>query len=100
MVLNPETGNIPLQFHVVFYDDFSTVPFMMEVTITQHLKYLVQLISKISSTEIIDLEDTWFTPNLEEYPIKTPGHYPSITPDNNNKTPMLLKSKLHVHEGL
>ena len=33
LVLNPATGHVSPQFHVVFDDEFSTVPFMREVTI-------------------------------------------------------------------
>ena len=28
LVLNPATGHVSPQFHVVFYDEFSTIPFM------------------------------------------------------------------------
>ena len=33
MVINPSTGHVSPQFHVVLDDEFSTIPFMKEVTI-------------------------------------------------------------------
>ena len=72
LVLNPATGRVSPQFHVVFYDEFSTVPFMREVTIPQNWTYLVQNTSQNSALDNIDLTYTWFTPDLEEEPRKTP----------------------------
>ena len=85
MVLNPTTGHVSPQFYVVFYDGFSTVPFMRECTILQNCTYLVQHSAQSSATENIDLKDTWFTPDIEEYPRETPSHDPSVDPENNDK---------------
>ena len=45
LVINPSTGHVSLKFHVVFDDEFSTVPFMSKGTIPTVLTDLVQLIS-------------------------------------------------------
>ena len=37
--------------------------------------------------------------HLEEYPRKTPGHEPSVAPDNINKTPTSSQSELHAQES-
>ena len=81
---------------MVFEDEFYTVKFMREGKIPSNWTDLVQCSSHRGATESTDLKDTWFTPYLEEYPIKTPIHKLIITPDNNNKTPMCLLSKTHV----
>ena len=47
---------------------------MREITIPPNWSYFVQLISQIGAPENIDLKDTWFTTDIEEYPGKTPSH--------------------------
>ena len=84
---------------MVFDDEISTVPFMMEVTIPPNWKYLVQRSSQRVSTENIGLKDTWFTLNIEKYPSKTPVQEPSAIPVNNNKTLTLSQSEPHVHKS-
>ena len=75
----PRTGQISPQFHVVFDDEFSILTFMKEGTIPPNWTDLVQCISQIGSQENIDLKNTWFNPDLEEYPIETPTHVPIVT---------------------
>ena len=52
LVLNPRTGYVSPQYHVVFDDDFTTVPFMYSQEISPHWKALVK-----SSTELATEED-------------------------------------------
>ena len=99
LVLNSETSHVSPQFHLVFDDEFSTFSFMREGTIIPNWTDIVQRISQRGALENIDIKDTWFTPDLEEYTRKTQRHEPSINPDNSKKTLMLLQSKLHLHEG-
>ena len=68
MVLNTETGHVSPQFHVVFYDDFSKVSFMREVTITPNCTDLVQRRSQSGTPENIDIKDDWFNLYIEEDP--------------------------------
>ena len=56
---------------------------MREGTIPPNLTDLVQRISKRGAPNNIDLKDTWFTPDLNEYPIETQSHEPSVAPGNN-----------------
>ena len=64
VVLNPEIVNVSPQFHVVFDDEISTVPFMREGTIPPNLTDLVQHISESDETDNINLKDNWFTPDF------------------------------------
>ena len=65
MVLNPATGHVSPQFHVVFDDEVSTVPFMREGTITPNWEYLVQCRSQSGAPDNIDLKETWLNTNIE-----------------------------------
>ena len=67
LVLNPENGHVSPQFHVVFDDEFYTVPFMREGTIPPNWTDLVQRSSRSGAPENIDYEYTWFTPDIEKY---------------------------------
>ena len=57
LVLKPATGYFSPQLHVVFDNEFSTVPFIMEVTIPTNLTDLVQRSSLISEPDNIDPEN-------------------------------------------
>ena len=65
MVLKPATGHVSPQFHVVFDDKFSTVPFIREVIITPNWTDLVERSSQSSALDNIDLMDTWLAPYIE-----------------------------------
>ena len=67
LVLSPASVHVSPQFHVVFDDDFSTVPFIREVKIPPKWIDLVQCRSQSGAPENIDLRDTLSTPDLEEY---------------------------------
>ena len=67
---------------MVFDDEVATVPFMREVTIPPNWKDTVQCRLQSSSTENIELKDTWFDRYLEEDPRETSRHKSGITPDN------------------
>ena len=100
LVLNPSTVHVLPQFHVVFDDEFTTVPFMREVTIPTNWTDLVQRSSQSGAPDNIYLKDTWFYPNPEEDPIKTLSHKPSVASDNNNKFLTLPQYKMHVQENM
>jgi hypothetical protein len=36
LILNPKTGHISPQFHVVYNDDFTTVPYLLTATVPPH----------------------------------------------------------------
>ena len=86
-------------YHVVFDDEFYTVPFMREGTIPQNWTYFMQRRSQSGAPDNIDLQDTWFNPDLEEYPRKNPINKPSTATENNNNTLMSLKYVLHAQQS-
>ena len=59
---------------MAFDDEFATVTLMREDTITPNWTAFLQLRPQSVAQNNIDLKDTWFTPNNEEDPIKTPAH--------------------------
>ena len=83
LVLNPGTGHVSHQFHVVFDDDYSTVTFMREFKIPPNWTDLVQRISQSFEPDHIYLKDTWFTTDIEKYPRETPIHMLIVPPKNN-----------------
>ena len=83
IVINPSTGHDSPKFHVVFDDAFSTVAFMRKDKIPPNLIDLVQRRSKRYVPENIDLKDTWFTTDLEEYTREPQTHVPIVPPENN-----------------
>ena len=96
LVLNIATGLVSPQIHVVFDDKFSTVPFMREGKMPPNWTDLVQRRSQSGAPENIYLKETWFNPDLEEDPIETPSHDPSVAPENNNNMLMPLQSTTQV----
>ena len=73
---------------------------MREGTIYLNWTDLVQIFSQRGATDNIDLNNTWFTPYLEDHPIKNPRQRLSVAPENNNNTFTLSQSKPHIHEDL
>ena len=84
---------------MVLDDEFFTVTFMREGTIPPNWKYLIQHVSQSGALDNIDLNGTWFNPDLDEDPRKPPNHEQSIAPENNNKTLVFPQPKTHVTEG-
>ena len=58
LVLNPKTGLISPQFHVVFDDDFSTVPHLRSGTVPPNWAELVQNSSHKSTEGFYDVTKT------------------------------------------
>ena len=59
LVLNPKTLIVSPQFHVVFDDEFSTVPFMRDGEVPPHWRDLVQHSAEVVSGDDFDLATTW-----------------------------------------
>ena len=100
MVLNLATGHVSPQLHVVFDDEFSTVPIIREVIIPPNWTDLVKCRSKSYVPYSFDLEDTWFAPYLEEYPSKNPTCVPRVAPENNRNMITSLQTRQQVDEIL
>ena len=60
LVLNPKTGLVSPQFHVVYDDQFTTVPNMRNLTVPSNWAQLVKNSSELVTTEQFDLTKTWF----------------------------------------
>ena len=96
--INPSTFHFSPQFHVMFDDEFSTVPFMREGTIPTNWTDLVQRRSQSCAPYSICINDACFTSDIEEYPSETPSHESIIAQDNNNNTLTLLQYIPHLQE--
>lgn len=60
LVLNPKTGLVSPQYHVVFDDQFTTVPHMRALTVPPNWEKLVRQSRELVTTEQFDLTKTWF----------------------------------------
>ena len=60
LVLNPKTGLLSPQYHVVYNDQFSTVHHMKDLTVPPKWAQLVQNSSELVTTEQYDLTKTCF----------------------------------------
>ena len=59
LVLNPTTGRVSPQYHVVFDDDFSTVPYMEAGTIPPNWEDLVTYSTEKATTIDFEMAETW-----------------------------------------
>ena len=59
LVSNTNTGRLSPQYHVVFGNDFPTVPFMEAGTIPTNWEDIVKCSSESSTTKYVTLADTW-----------------------------------------
>ena len=66
LVLNPKTGLISPQFHVVFDDNFSTVPHLRSGTVPKNWAQLVEHSSHKCVDGFFDVTKTWFEGTLDE----------------------------------
>ena len=61
LVLNPKTGLVSPQFHVVIDDDFSTVPSLRAGTMPDNWQQLVCNSREKSTDGFYDITKTWLT---------------------------------------
>jgi hypothetical protein len=59
LVYNPSTGHNSPQYHVVFDDDFTRVPYMEAGTISPHWSDLLQSSSELASKQAFNLPQAW-----------------------------------------
>jgi hypothetical protein len=93
LVYNPSTGHVSPQYHVVFDDDFTMVPYMEAGTIPPHWSDLVHSSSELASKHALNLAQAWlgsigqdnidlqFTniPVVDPFAIVTDHHTSNIT---------------------
>jgi hypothetical protein len=60
LVLNPKSGLVSPQFHVIFDDDFSTVPNPRAGTVPSNWASLVENSRELTTEEHFDISKTWF----------------------------------------
>ena len=85
LVLNPRTGLVSPQYHLVFDDDFSTVPFISSNDIPPQWSTLVNNSSERTPTADYKLVDTWFEPDSSPPSSDTP-----IVDIQSSATPLLV----------
>ena len=81
LVLNPATGHVSPQFHLVFDDDFTTVESMRNGTVPQNWCELVSKSSERATAEDFNLSNTWFKQNIHDPDDPTTGNAEML--DNN-----------------
>jgi hypothetical protein len=72
LIFNPRTGHVSPQFHVIFDDDFTKVPYLRTATIPPYRADLVHASSKVHVYTKRQV-DTWQSP-------------PELTPENDDFT--------------
>ncbi len=100
LVLNPRTGHVSPQFHVVFDDFFTTVPYMKKSEVPPNWSKLVEKSSEQVTYKDYDLAKTWLFPDANSgdiamqtnsrtttVPIGISDGVPTVT--NNNSTTAL-----------
>ena len=65
MVLNPKAGHMYPQYHIVFYHNFTTVPYMRAGYMPPNWSDLVKHSSELVTLEQFDTAKTWFEQYLE-----------------------------------
>jgi hypothetical protein len=83
LILNPCTGHVSPQFHVVYDDDFTTVPYLWTATVPPHWYELVRASSTIALYTEHEVE-TW--QSIPELDVK-PGDFTSDTARINTAPP-------------
>ena len=74
LVFNPKTGWVSPQYHVVFNDTFSTVPYMDTGMVPPHWEDLLKYSSEKATDEDFSLAEDWM-----ELIEKVPGDHSSVT---------------------
>ena len=99
LVLNPHTLHVSPQFHVVFDDDFTTVPYLRSGEEPPQWKDLVAKSSEISTDKNFDLASEWTSDHFQidesqidplhpvgndSTPSSSPPNVDSVTFENGN----------------
>eukprot|EP00957_Ditylum_brightwellii_P211304 15366023-Ditylum_brightwellii.AAC.3 len=87
LVLNPHTGHVSQQYHVVFDDEFTTVPYLQSAEEPPNWKYLVKHHTKHATEEAFNIASLWYEREKEPIPV-----------ENNTATSATLDAPDHVRE--
>ncbi|KAL7464788.1 hypothetical protein ACHAXS_005121 [Conticribra weissflogii] len=103
LVLNPKTGLVSPQFHVVFDDEFTTVPHLRKGTVPSNWATLVEHSSEKVTSEFYDLTKTWFDASSDESAdeiiIDAQMNEPVTTAPEGDSTQAPLSSSNSANEG-
>jgi hypothetical protein len=82
LVLNPRTGHVSPQFHVVYDDDFTTTPYLRTATVPPHWAELVEASSQLEVYTERQVGTWQSLPELDA----DPGDFTSDTSETSNTT--------------
>jgi hypothetical protein len=68
MILNPRTGHISLQFHIVYNDDFTMVQYLRTATVPPHFVALVQASASVELYTEQEVQTWQLLPELDVGP--------------------------------
>ena len=68
LILNPRSGLVSPQYHLVFDDEFSTVPYLSSTDIPPQWLALVKHSSERTPTGDYTLAETWFNETSDDEP--------------------------------
>ena len=69
LILNPRTLRVSPQYHIVFDDEFTTVPFMRNGEVPSHWSQLVTCSAELTTEADFDLATTWANSYILSNPI-------------------------------
>ena len=79
LVLNPRTGHVSPQFHVVFDDHFTTVQFMEKNEVPPHWAELVENSYEKVTEENYEIARTWLFPDADPGDISMPERNQNVS---------------------
>ena len=91
LVLNPHTLRVSPQFHIVFDDEFSTVPFMQNGEIPPHWNELVRCASVLATDENFDLATSWANDFIANNPV-------AVNEEGTSGSSILLNGQPRISE--
>ncbi len=94
LVLNPRTGHVSPQYHVVFDDQFTMVPFMEKNKVPPNWAQLVENSTEKVTEEHYELAKTWLFPDPEPGDVSMPEQNPA-NHNKSHKTPSEQKTFSH-----
>jgi hypothetical protein len=89
LVLNPHTLRVSPQFHIVFDDEFSTVPFMNNGEVPPHWSDLVKCSIELATDEEFNLATSWANDYINDNPV-------SVDEEGNSGASILLNGQAPI----
>ncbi len=83
LVLDPWTGHVSPQFHLVFNDHFKSVPFMEKNEVPPHWAQLAKKLREKVTEEHYELAKTWLFSDAEPGDMFLPEQNPNVSNNSN-----------------